>query len=100
MLRRRLTSALRSPYRTVPLDGRSSAAAMDISVDFPAPFGPSSATISPAVQVNDTRLSAHRRPKVRETLVKLSEVKSTSSGCVAIDLRVDALERSHQLLTA
>ena len=46
------------------------------SVDFPAPFGPSKPTISPASHRNDTRLSAQRRPKLRETSAKLSEVKA------------------------
>ncbi len=55
--------------------------------------------MSPASQRRDTRASARRRPKLRDTSVKLSEVKSISagsSGGPAIDLRVDPLERADE----
>ncbi len=98
------------PYATAPLVGRRSVAAIDRSVDFPAPLGPRSATISPASQTSDTLFSARRRPKLRETSVKLSEVKSmywrigargtAPSGCLTIDLGVDAFEGRDELGTA
>ena len=49
-------------------------------VDLPAPFGPISATSSPARQVSDTRFSARRRPKLRVTSVKVRLSKS-ATGC-------------------
>ena len=60
-----------------PDDGLSSVAAIESSVDLPAPFGPSSATISPARQVSETRFSARRRPKLRVTSWKVRLSKST-----------------------
>src|SRR5689334_12888394 len=70
------SGSLCAPYRTMPLDGASSVAAMDSSVDLPDPFGPSSATASPALAWSDTRWSARRRPKCRLTCSSVSSVKS------------------------
>ena len=67
------------PVETSPADGSTSDAAIASRVDFPAPFGPTSATMLPASHWNDTRLRAHRRPKVRDTSANVSEVKSMDS---------------------
>ncbi len=48
-----------------------------ISVDLPAPFGPSSPTMSPGCAVKETLASARRRPKWRETSRSWTESKST-----------------------
>ena len=55
-------SAVTAPYSTFPSEGASSVPRMASSVDLPAPFGPSSPTMSPASQVKVTRDSALRRP--------------------------------------
>jgi hypothetical protein len=51
----------------VPDEGLRRVAAMERSVDLPAPFDPSSAVISADRQVSETRFSARRRPKFRVT---------------------------------
>ena len=58
-------SAVRPPYSTFAEEAAASVERMARSVDFPAPFGPSRPTISPARQSSDTRDSARRRPKFR-----------------------------------
>ena len=88
------------PYRTSPDDGSSSVAAIERSVDFPAPFEPSSATTSPHSHCSDTLLRTRRRPKWRDTSVKVSERKSIRQalrGRLAVELGVDPLERCHEL---
>ena len=59
-----------------PDEGSSSVAAIDSSVDLPAPFGPSSATISPALALEATPVERAATAEVRETSVKVSERKS------------------------
>src|SRR6478609_9168628 len=76
---------------------------MESSVDLPAPFGPSRATISPALNRNDTLLSTRRRPKWRETSVNVSERKSIGGALrsrLLVHLRVDAFERRDQFRPA
>jgi len=63
------SGARRPPNLTSPLVGIANVASSPISVDLPAPFGPSRPTMSPALNVSDTRDSARRRPKCRETSV-------------------------------
>src|SRR5216117_2794934 len=73
--------------------------AMESRVDLPAPFGPSRATISPALNRNDTLLRTRRRPKWRETSVNVSERKSIGGALrsrLLVHLRVDAFERRDQ----
>ena len=93
----------------------SSVAAIDSSVDLPAPFGPSSATISPARQVSDTRLSARRRPKLRVTSWNVSAssrsplaeqdrgvmtIRTRADRDLVVERGVDAFERGHELAPA
>src|SRR5687767_10733743 len=96
--------AVRSPYRTVPDDGLRSVAAIESSVDLPAPFGPSRATISPARQLSETRLSARRRPKLRVTSWNVRLSKSTLRGAndrdLVVERGVDAFEGGHELVAA
>src|SRR5450631_1655345 len=47
----------------VPSLGSISVVSMRISVDFPAPFGPSSASVSPRSTVNETLSTAVKSPK-------------------------------------
>ena len=64
------------PYRISPLVGETSVASMARSVDFPAPFGPSNPTMSPARALNETCDTARRRPKCRETSSAVTDSKS------------------------
>src|SRR5258708_12699809 len=76
MRRRNVTPAERAgvpPYITSPAVGDISVASNPISVDFPAPFGPIRPTISPERAVSETRVSARRRPKWRDTSPRLTE---------------------------
>src|SRR3954466_620663 len=84
-----------SPYFTVPEVGCSSVAAIDSSVDLPAPLWPRSAVIVPASAVRETRCSARRRPNVRLTSTRRSAVKSTGTGL--FELGVDPFERGHEV---
>src|SRR5258706_3151187 len=96
--------AVSLPYRIWPFDGTASVASIVISVDFPAPLGPSSPRISPDRALKDTFASARRRPKWREMSTRGTEAKSavTRSGGgsgphVVVQRAVDLLERGHQL---
>src|SRR5258708_35326226 len=54
---------LRSPTKMSPLVGLKSPERRFTSVDFPAPFGPMTAWISPTTSSSDTSLTAARPPK-------------------------------------
>src|SRR5258708_17131369 len=95
--------AVSLPYRIWPFDGRASVASIVISVDFPAPLGPSSPRISPDRALKDTFASARRRPKWREMSTRGTESKAavTRSGRgsgpdVVVQRAVDLLQRGHQ----
>ena len=62
-----------------PLLGATSVASMPISVDLPAPFGPSRPTMSPGARVSETCDTARRRPKCRETSSELNASRSRRS---------------------
>src|SRR5262249_50544763 len=92
------------PYRISPFDGSESVATSDSSVDLPAPFGPSKPMMSPLLAVSVTSPSARRRPKCRDTSVRLTESKSrpeSGSGIgVVVERAVHMLERGDELFAA
>src|SRR5262245_36299955 len=84
---------------------------MPMSVDLPAPFGPSNPRISPQRAVRETRDSARRRPKWRETSDASTRSKSTSgrqpraigrpeAALIGVERAVDAFQGSDQLLAS
>src|SRR4051812_935341 len=97
-----------SPYLTAPEVGCSSVAAIDRSVDFPAPLWPRSAVIVPASAVIETLLRARRRPNTRLTSTRRRLSKSTVTTNVAgrpwsrhrllIQACVEILQRRDELL--
>ncbi len=63
------------PNRTSPEVGAASVARMPISVDLPAPFGPSRPRMSPARAVSVTCESARRRPVVSRNIVQSNGIE-------------------------
>jgi hypothetical protein len=64
--RRRVSASTSRPrQRTLPASACSTPSAIRIAVVFPAPFGPTNPTISPAGTRNDTSSSATTSPKRR-----------------------------------
>src|SRR5258705_3794931 len=68
------------PYLMSPSLGRISVARIAIIVDLPAPFGPSSPRIMPRPTRKETRESARRRPKWRDTFSAVTWSKSMVNG--------------------
>jgi len=69
----------------VPVVGSSSVVSMRISVDLPAPFGPSRPKISPCSTSNDTSSSARVSPSFlpwRKAAVPARKTKAGAQKCV------------------
>src|SRR5437016_3062957 len=111
-------SARAPPKRTSPVVGWISVARIPTSVDLPAPFGPTSATASPAPSVRSSGDSARSRPYALLTPFASTELNAfkfvppaapplrRSSTAVTpqlhnrVQIAIDLLELAEQLLAA